>query len=81
MNELNSLQSMGLTIPSPPYFIGSVIFGILGYLSFMRGRKMGRSELTWAGLALTLYPIAVTDVWLLWVIGAFLTILVFFKWN
>ena len=81
MNELNSLQSMGLTIPSPPYLIGSIIFGILGYVSFMRGRKMGRSELTWAGVALTLYPIAVTDVWLLWVIGAFLTVLVYFKWN
>jgi hypothetical protein len=81
MNELNSLQSMGLTLPSPAYLLGSIIFGILGYAVFKRGRKAERAELTWSGVALMIYPYAVSDTWMLWAVGALLTAWVYFKWN
>jgi len=81
MNELNSLQSMGLTLPSPAYLVGALIFGIAGYLAFRRGRKAQRAALTWTGLTLMLYPYAVTDTWMLWVVGALLTALTYFKWD
>ena len=81
MNELNSLQSLGLTLPSPTYLVGALIFGVMGYLAFKRGRKTQRTALTWTGLVLMLYPYAVTETWMLGVVGALLTAWVFVKWN
>ena len=81
MNELNSLQSLGLTLPSPTYLVGALIFGVMGYLAFKRGRKTQRTALTWTGLVLMLYPYAVTETWMLWIVGAFLTTLTYFKWD
>jgi hypothetical protein len=45
MNELNSLQSMGLTLPSPAYLLGCLIFGIAGYQALRRGRNSHGVEL------------------------------------
>lgn len=81
MNELKTLQSMGLTLPSPAYLLGCLVFSIVGYLSFRRGRKSQRTELMFAGGALMFYPYAVSETWMLWVIGALLTAWVYFKWN
>jgi cell wall-associated NlpC family hydrolase len=52
MNELNSLQSMGLTLPSPAYLMGALLFGIVGYVAFRRGRTSKRARLVWTGVAL-----------------------------
>jgi hypothetical protein len=81
MNDLNALQSMGLTLPSPAYLLGSFIFGILGYVAFRRGRKAERAELTWSGMALMIYPYAVSETWMLWAAGAILTAWVYYKWS
>jgi hypothetical protein len=56
MNELRSLQALGLVLPSPSYIAGAIMFGIIGYVAFRRGRKTSRTALTWAGFALMLYP-------------------------
>lgn len=45
MNELKTLQSMDLTLPSPAYLLGCMVFGIIGYLPFRRGRKSQRMGL------------------------------------
>ena len=81
MNELNSLQSMGLTLPSPAYLLGALLFGIAGYVAFRRGRKSQRSVLIWSGVALMLYPYAVSETWVLWVVGALLSAWVYAKWE
>jgi hypothetical protein len=81
MDELKQLESLGLVLPSPAYIFGAILFGIFGYVAFRRGRKTSSPSLTWAGVALMVYPYAVTQTWLLWVIGAALGGWVYAKWN
>ena len=81
MNELTTLGSLGLELPSPAYIAGAILFGIVGYVAFRRGRKASRPELTWAGVALMLYPYAVSQTWLLWVVGAVLCYWLYVKWD
>jgi hypothetical protein len=70
MNELAALQSLGLELPSPLYLIGAILFGIFGLAAFRRGRKTERRTTTWLGVALMVYPYAVSRTWLLYVVGA-----------
>lgn len=81
MNELNALQSIGLTLPSPAYLLGAILFGVWGYFAFRRGRKFQRPQLTWIGIALMVYPYAVSETWMLWMVGALLSAWVYAKWN
>ncbi len=70
MNELQTLQSLGLELPSPAYIIGAVLFGIFGFAAYRRGRKTERRTTTWLGVALMVYPYAVSSTWLLYGLGA-----------
>ena len=79
MDELNSLGALGLSLPTPSYLAGAILFGIIGYVAFRRGRKSSRPELTWAGLALMLYPYAISQTWLLWLIGLALCVWLYLK--
>lgn len=81
MNELQQLESLGLTLPSPAYLAGAILFGIFGYVAYRRGRKTTEPALTWSGLALMLYPYGVSQTWLLWAVGSALTLWVYLKWN
>jgi hypothetical protein len=81
MDELKTLEAMGLVLPSPAYIVGALVFGIIGYIVFRRGRKTERPMLTWTGVALMLYPYAVSETWLLWVVGAGLCGWAYLKWN
>ena len=81
MNELKQLQSLGLTLPTPAYILGAILFGIVGIVAFRRGKKAANAALTWTGVALMLYPYAVSDTVLLWVIGAAVCGWLYLKWN
>lgn len=81
MNELKALESMGLTLPSPAYLVGALLFGLVGYIAYRRGRKTAHPVLTWTGVALMIYPYAVSQTWLLWAVGAGLSAWVYAKWN
>jgi len=81
MNEFKALESMGFTLPSPLYILGSLLFGIIGYAAFRHGRKASRTDVTIAGLALMLFPYAVSEAWMLWFIGAGLSAWVIAKWQ
>lgn len=81
MNELNNLESLGLVLPSPAYIVGAVLFGIFGYAAFRRGRKTLTPSLTWSGMALMVFPYAVQQTWLLWVVGVVLCAWAYAKWN
>jgi hypothetical protein len=70
MNELAALQSLGLELPSPLYLIGAILFGVFGLAAFRRGRKTERRTTLWLGVALMVYPYAVSRTWLLYVVGA-----------
>jgi hypothetical protein len=81
MDELKTLESMGLVLPGPAYILGAIVFGIIGIIAFSRGRNTRRPELLWSGLAMMLYPYAVSQTWLLWVLGFGLCAWVYLKWD
>ena len=69
MNDLATLQSLGLELPSPAYLFGAIVFGLIGWLAWRRGRKLERPRTLWLGVALMLYPYAISRTWLLYVVG------------
>jgi len=69
MNELAALQSLGLEWPSPAYLVGAIVFGVVGLVALRRGRKLKRPRTRWLGVALMLYPYAISSTWLLYVVG------------
>jgi hypothetical protein len=81
MDEIKNLESLGLVLPSPLYIVGAILFGIIGYVAFRRGRTTTAPVLTWTGVALMLYPYAVSETWLLWLLGAGLSGFLYAKWE
>jgi hypothetical protein len=69
MDELAALQSLGIELPSPAYIFGAIVFGIVGLVAFVLGRKRGRPTTKWLGVALMLYPYAVWNTWMLYLVG------------
>jgi hypothetical protein len=70
MDTLNALSAMGLTLPSPAYLLGSVLFGLIGFAAYRIGKQREASWTRWLGLALMLYPYAVSDTRLMYAVGA-----------
>jgi hypothetical protein len=81
MNELKQFESLGLALPTPAYILGAILFGIIGWVAFRRGRQKSSNVLTWTGVALMLYPYAISDTWLLWLLGAALLGLAYARWD
>jgi hypothetical protein len=75
------LSPLGLVLPTPAYLAGLLLFGLVGYVAFRRGRKAQRPALKWVGVAVMLYPYAVPQTWLLWLIGALACVWFYFNWN
>lgn len=69
MDDLNILSAPGLTLPSPAYLLGTILFGILGLAAYRYGKKTADSTPKWIGIGLTLYPYAISQTWLLYVVG------------
>ena len=70
MDELSALQSFGLTLPSPAYIIGTILFGLVGMVAWRYGRKRAMPRTKWLGVALMFYPYAIERTWLLFAVGA-----------
>ena len=81
MDASTNLATLGLTLPTSAYLVGSVVFGFAGYLAYRRGRTSSRLELTLAGVALMVYPYAVSETWTLWAIGVALCGCLYVKWD
>ncbi len=81
MEELTQLASSGLVLPSPAYLAGAILFGLIGYAAFRRGRKTSTAALTWTGVVLMVYPYAVPQTWLLWTLGAGLCAWLYVRWH
>ena len=72
MDNSSVIQSLGLTLPGPGYFFGALAFGFIGYAAYRYGKRAGRNLTKWLGVALMLYPYAIAQTWLLYVVGAIL---------
>ncbi len=71
-DALRTAESFGLTLPSPAYIFGAVMFGLVGYAAFRMGRKQQRVRAVWIGVALMLYPYLISQTWLMYVVGTVL---------
>jgi hypothetical protein len=69
MNELSALRSLGLELPSPTYIVGAIVFGLVGWVAFRRGRTSGRKPTMWMGVALMVYPYLIPGTLALYLIG------------
>jgi hypothetical protein len=68
-DPLKMAESMGLTLPSPAYVFGAIVFGLVGFVAWRHGRKAERPRTRWLGLALMLYPYGVSQTWVLYMLG------------
>jgi uncharacterized membrane protein len=71
-----TLDALGISLPSPAYLIGVIVFSLVGIAAYYYGKRQGRNRMRWLGLALMLYPYVVWQTWLLYVVGAGLSIAV-----
>jgi hypothetical protein len=69
MDPLSSLTAIGLELPSPAYIVGAIIFGLVGWAAFRRGRSGGRKITLWLGVALMVYPYLVPGTLALYLVG------------
>lgn len=70
MNELKALETLGFTLPGPLYLMGAIVFGLVGYAAYRYGKKAELPTPKWIGVALMLYPYAISDTWLLYAVGS-----------
>jgi hypothetical protein len=74
MANFQTLQSLGISRPSPAYILGAVMFGLIGIAAYRYGKRAGRQRSKWLGVALMPYPYATAQTWLLYVAGAALCV-------
>jgi len=67
--ELNTLQALGFTLPTPAYIFGAIVFGIIGFVAYRYGKKTSHQYVKWIGVALMLYPYIVPETWLMYAVG------------
>jgi hypothetical protein len=73
MDAVEALKASGLTLPTPAYLAGMLLFSIVGMVAWWHGKRSERGTVKWLGLALMLYPYVVPQTWLLYLVGAALT--------
>lgn len=69
MDDFKALESFGLTLPTPAYIFGALIFSIIGFAAYRYGKKSNLGKPKWIGVALMLYPYLVAETSLLYVVG------------
>jgi hypothetical protein len=67
--DLETLDALGITIPSTAYIIGMILFSIIGLVAYYHGKKVKSPIVKWLGIALMLYPYVVSETWLLYLVG------------
>lgn len=70
LEALKTAESLGFALPTPAYLFGALLFGVIGWVAFRTGRRQQRPRAIWIGVALMLYPYAVSQTWLMYAAGA-----------
>jgi hypothetical protein len=69
MDELHAVESLGFTLPTPAYLAGAILFGFVGFAAYRYGKNASRPNAKWIGIALMVYPYAVSETWLMYAVG------------
>jgi hypothetical protein len=75
------LEELGLTLPTPAYLIGVLLFGVIGIVLFVLGRRRRKPAVRWLGLTLMLYPYLIWGTAALYVVGAVLCVAAIWFWR
>jgi len=67
-------EALGFTLPSTAYIVGAILFGMIGFVAYRYGKSMSIPATRWLGVALMLYPYAISATWLLYVVGVALCV-------
>jgi hypothetical protein len=72
MNPADTLElakEAGLTLPSPAWIFGCILFSLLGFAAWRYGKFAQSPPIRWLGLALMLYGYVTGPTWLLYGVG------------
>ena len=78
-DALELAKQAGLTLPSPAWIIGCVLFSLIGFAAWRYGKHVKSPRIRWLGLALMLYGYVAGPTWLLYGVGIALCAAVW--WN
>jgi hypothetical protein len=81
MDTLDTLKSLGLTLPSGAELFAAIVFGLIGWAAWRAGRRTGRPVTRWLGLALMFYPYLVSGTAALVGVGLALCGALAFAWQ
>ena len=68
MDTPSLIKSLGVSLPSPAYLTGAIAFGLVGMAAYAHGKR----QTQWIGVALMLFPYAISTTWLMYAVGAIL---------
>jgi hypothetical protein len=75
------LEDLGVTLPTPAYLMGLLLFGVIGIVVFVLGKRRRKPKVKWLGLALMLYPYIVWGTVPLYAVGIVLCIAAAWFWR
>jgi len=78
MQELADAKSLGLTLPSPAYIFGVIVFSFIGLAAFRYGRRQERRVAKWIGIGLMVYPYVVPNTVAMYLVGCGLCAALFY---
>ena len=79
-DTLQLAQDMGLTLPSPAWIFGCILFSLLGMGAWYYGKHVKVPRIRWLGLALMLYSYVTEPTWLLYGAGIALCVAIWWNW-
>ncbi|MFL6695622.1 MAG: hypothetical protein ACJ8GJ_00550 [Vitreoscilla sp.] len=62
-------QDLGLTLPTPAWIFGCILFSLVGIGAWYYGKAAKVPRIRWLGLALMLYSYVTAPTWLLYGVG------------
>jgi hypothetical protein len=75
------LEELGVTLPTPAYVAGVLLFSIVGLVAYIKGRRRPNRAVKWLGIALMLYPYVIWDTLPLFAVGIALSGVAWWAWR
>jgi len=72
MEALDTLNALGITLPTPAYIAASLLFSLLGLYAYYYGKRAELPMTRWLGVALMVYPYFISDTRILVLAGTLL---------
>ena len=79
-DALQTAQALGLTLPTPAWIVGAILFSVLGMVAWYHGKRAKAPRVRWLGLALMLYSYVTSPTWLLYGVGIALCVAIWWYW-